>query len=84
MPRQRFFKEQYMLSDLSKLIMEKLYEHSITKKRLAEAIGVSNVVITNKINKGIFSRKELVTLFDFLQFSDDEVLKVMQKERRTA
>lgn len=78
MPRVAIKKKDYMVTDLSKWIVGKMYELDLTQSDLAEMIGISQPAFCQRLKKGMFSYIELLTLLKRLSATDEEILKMMK------
>lgn len=78
MPRVAIKKKEYMVTDLSKWIVGKMYEMKLRQSDLAEMIGVSQPAFCQRLKKGMFSYEDLLTLLKNLNATDEEILKMMK------
>ena len=78
MPRIAIKKKEYMVTDLSKWIVGKMYEMKLRQSDLAEMIGVSQPAFCQRLKKGMFSYEDLLTLLKNLNATDEEILKMMK------
>ena len=78
MPRIAIKKKEYMVTDLSKWIVGKMYEMKLRQSDLAEMIGVSQPAFCPRLKKGMFSYEDLLTLLKNLNATDEEILKMMK------
>ena len=78
MPRVAIKKKEYMVTDLSKWIVGKMYELDLTQNDLAEMIGITQPAFCQRLKKGMFSYLELLILLKRLSATDDEILKMMK------
>lgn len=76
MPRVDAYKEKYLINDFTKAVKKKMATEC-TQAELAESFGVTQQGIGSRINRGKFMFSDLVKLFDILDFSNKEILKVM-------
>ena len=77
MPRVAIKKKEYMVNDLSKWIIGKMYEKHLKQENLAQAIGISQPAFCNRLKKGLFSYEDMLTLFKELEATDEEKLRLM-------
>lgn len=78
MPRVAIKKKEYKVSDFSKWIVTKMYEHHLKQSDLAELIGISQPAFCNRLKKGLFSYSEILTLLEKLSATDEEILRLMK------
>ena len=78
MPKVALKKKDYMVTDLTKWIVGKMYELDLTQSDLAEMIGITQPAFCQRLKKGMFSYLELLTLLKRLKATDEEILKMMK------
>lgn len=78
MPRVAIKKKDYMASDMAKWLVGKMYENGLRQQDLAKMIGISQPAFSVRLKNGEFSYRELITLFENLKVTDEEVLKIMK------
>lgn len=78
MPRVAIKKKEYMISDLSKWLVGKMYENHLRQEDLGKLIGVSQPAFCNRMKKGLFTYEDLLILFKELKASDEEILKLIK------
>lgn len=66
-------KEQFRRMLRAKKAVEKISDYKI-----ADLIGVSQPAVVCKNKKAQYNYEDLVLLFDALQYTDEEILKVMK------
>lgn len=76
MPRVDAYKEKYLINDFRKMVKKKMYGE-YTQEELGDEFGMSQSGISYKIKHGGFDLREIVHLFNFLGFTNEEILKVM-------
>lgn len=78
MPRVTIKRKEYKASDLSKWIVGKMYELNLTQTDLAGYIGISQPAFCNRLRTASFSYRQLLTLFEKLHATDEEIVKMMK------
>lgn len=78
MPRVAIKKQEYMVSDLSKWIIVKMYEKKLRQVDVAKIIGISQPAFGKRLKAGEFTYRQLILLLDKLNASDEEILKIMK------
>ena len=78
MPRVSIKKKEYKVSDLSKYLAMKMYENRLYQKDLARMIGISPPSFCRRMEKGLFTYEELLTLLNGLKATDEEILRIMK------
>lgn len=81
MPRTTLRKEIYMKNDLGKLIEGRKHDLGIYNADLGRALHLHYNTIGKRIENGEWTRENLVNLFEFLEFTDEEILRVMRKKK---
>ena len=64
--------------DLQKTIRVKMTATDVTEESLGDAWGISQVGAGQRIKKLNISYEDLVQMFKLLEFSDEQILKVMK------
>lgn len=78
MPRVAIKKKEYKVSDFSKWIVAKMYEQNLRQQDIAEIMGISQPAFCNRLRKGLFSYADILTLFQKLGATDNEILGLMK------
>lgn len=78
MPRVAIKKKDYMISDLSEKISGKMYTMKIRQKEMGELLGITQQAFGKKLEKSKFKYDELLSIFKRLEFTDEEILKMMK------
>ena len=77
MPRIDVYKEKYLVKDFAKAVKKKMATEC-TQAELGEKFGgISQSGMGYKIRNGKFDLVEMARLFNILDFSNEEVLKVL-------
>lgn len=81
MPRTKLMKESYMKSDLRDLIEWKKIKLHYTNMELAKILHMHYNTVGKRISDGRWERPELIKLFEALEFTDEEIITVMRKQK---
>lgn len=81
MPRTRIKATAYKKNDLPKFIRHKLATEEKKQSDLADLLGISPAAFTNRMHKGLFSYTDLVEIFAEVGATDDEIIRLMRKDR---
>lgn len=71
-------KKDYMVTDLSKWLVAKMYEKGLRQADLAEIIDISQPAFCQRLKAGAFTYRQLITLLEKLKATDEEILKIMK------
>lgn len=82
MPRVSFNKKTYKIKDFGGWVVGKLYSEQKTQSDLANQQGVSQQVMSYRIKHCIFSYGDLLTIFEYFDISDEEILCIMKLNER--
>ena len=78
MPRVTIKKKDYMQADLIQWIIGRLYVKGLHQKDLGEKLGLSRAAMCARMKSGFFENKDLLIIFQYLDASDDEIIKLMK------
>lgn len=78
MPRVSIKKKDYMISDLSKWIVGKMYETKVRQREMAELLGITQPAFCQKLKSSYFTYGELLSVFKYLKATDEEILRLMK------
>ena len=78
MPRVSAKKKEYMASDLTQWIIGRLYVKNLHQKDLAEKLGITKSALSLRMRSGFFEYKDLLTIFSYLDASNEEIIKLMK------
>lgn len=78
MPRVAIKKKEYMVSDLSEWIKGRMFRFKLTQEDMGKMIGLTQPAFRNRLEKGLFSYEEMLTLLSKLQATDEEILRLMK------
>ena len=71
--------KKYPHEKLDRVVRRKKSEHRIINKQIAKSLGVSERGILYKRKHGFFTFDELIKLFDYLGFTDEEIASVFRR-----
>lgn len=78
MPRVKALRTTYMKADARKMFKGKMAENDITQRKLAELIGLSPPAFCIRFKSFDFSYEDLTKMIQRLEFSDEEIVKLMK------
>ncbi len=84
MPRIALNKKSYMLKDLPGLLIGKAYTKKLKQGDIAKYLGITHPSLSERFKRcredgvDIFHYGELLTLFKELEFTDEEILRMMK------
>lgn len=78
MPRIAAKKKDYMISDLSKWIVAKMYEKHVRQSELAGLIGISQPGFSLKLKNCSFTYGDILSILNRLEATDEEIIKLMK------
>ena len=78
MPRVRIKRKQYKVSDFTKWLVGKMHEYDLNQTDMGEMIGISQPAFSNRMEKGLFSDEDILSLFEKLKATDEEILRLMK------
>ena len=78
MPRVSIKKKDYMISDLSKWIVGKMYETKVRQRDMAELLGITQPAFCKKLKSSYFTYGELLSILKTLEATDEEILRLMK------
>ena len=78
MPRVAIKKKDYMVKDLSEWIVGRMHTMHLKQADVGEMIGISQPAFKNRLDKGLFSYGEMLTLLSKLKATDEEILRLMK------
>ena len=81
MSRVSLNKKNYKIKDFSGWVIGKLYSEQKTQGDLAKQLGISQQVMSYRIKHCIFSYGDLLTIFDYFDISDEEILYIMKSNK---
>ena len=78
MPRSIVNKKQYRVSDIGHWVVKWLKQAGKREQDLADELLISQPALSYKIKHNSFSYADMLTVFDFLNVVDEEILYVMR------
>jgi len=69
-------------AELATLIYGLMKVNGVSQRRLASELGISQPAVCTKLREKRFTYDDLVTIFDLCGFSNEQILKVMKKEKK--
>lgn len=78
MPRITELNKQYKVSDIGSWVYGQLKKSNKTQKDLAIALDTTQQAVSKKIKSNSFSYSDLLTIFEFLETPDFEILRLMK------
>ena len=78
MPRVRLNRKKYMVKDLSEFIAGRMRTLGFTQAQMGKEINISQQAFSNRLEKGLVSYGELLTLFKKMNATDEEILRLMK------
>ena len=78
MPRVALKRKEYMVADLSKWIVGKMYEKRISQKEMADMLGITQQAFGQRLRRGYFPYKDLIQIIKKLDATDEEILRLMR------
>ena len=69
----------YSHEKLDKVVRRKKSDHKIINKQIANRLSVSERGILYKRKNGFYTFDELVKLFSYLEFTDEEIASVFRR-----
>lgn len=77
MPRVSIKKKDYKKTDLTKYIVGEMRVQGVTQRDLAERLGLTQPAIIYKFNNNSFSYGDLLEIFDLLNTTDEQKVKLL-------
>lgn len=78
MPRVIINKHQYKSDDIGNRVSIWLRRSGKKRKDLANELAVSYQGIRHKLENNVFTYSDMLTIFDYLDVPDEEILQVMK------
>lgn len=82
MPKAYITLQQQKNNELAALIYGTMKVKGVTQKCLADALGISQPGVSDKLRRKSFSYEDLVTIFDICGLTDGQIISVMRKEKK--
>lgn len=80
--RKRKTRKEERRDEFSRMIAQKMFELKISQRMIGEEWGITQAGAGVRIRGLILDYEALVTLFDYLEFTDEEILRAMRHDRR--
>lgn len=71
--------KNYPHEKLDRIVRRKKSDHKIINKQIAKHLSVSERGILYKRKNGFFTFDELIKLFSYLEFTDEEIASVFRR-----
>ena len=78
MPRVSINKKKYKVNDIGSWVVSRLFKERKRYADLAEALDTTRQNVYYKIHHNSFTYGDLLTIFDFFESTDEEILYVMR------
>ena len=78
MPKSCINYKQYQVGNIGSIIRGKLYKERRTYEELGNELETTRQNISYKLRHNAFRYEDLLTVFDYLKFSDGEILEIMK------
>lgn len=78
MPRVAINKKKYKVNDIGGWVSGKLFKEGKSQTDLAKELDTTQQAISYKINNNTFTYGDLLTIFEFFDVEDEELLYVMR------
>ncbi|MFG6369276.1 MAG: hypothetical protein K1W16_12790 [Lachnospiraceae bacterium] len=78
MPRVVIKKKDYKQSDLSAYIVGRMYTLQIKQADMARELNITQPAFCNRLARGYFTYKDLLTIFKKLGATEEEIVRLMK------
>lgn len=78
MPKSYITKQEKLNSRLATLIYGTMKVKHVTQAMVAERLGISQQAFGKKLKRKQFTFADLVTVFEMLEFTDEDIISVMK------
>lgn len=78
MPKVIICKHEYLRRDIGNKVVMWLRRAGKTMKDLAEELGITPQGVSFKIKHNKFTYEDLITIFDYLNVPDEEILQALK------
>lgn len=78
MPRVAIKKKDYKQADLSAYIVGRMYALHIRQVDMAKELNITQPAFCNRLARGYFTYRDLLTIFTKLETTDEEIVKLMK------
>ena len=81
MPKTYITKQDKLNNDLVALIYGMMKIRHVTQKQIADRLYISQPAFYGKLKRKKLTFEDLVTIFEMLDFTDEQILSVMRERR---
>ena len=81
MPKVYLTKQDKLNNELVALIYGNMKVKHVTQKQIADRLLISQPAFNGKLKRKKLTFEDLVTVFEILEFTDDQILSVMRGRR---
>lgn len=81
MPKVYLTKQDKLNNDLVALIYGTMKVKHVTQKQIADRLYISQPAFNGKLKRKKLTFEDLVTVFEMLEFTDEQILSVMRERR---
>lgn len=81
MPKVYLTREQQLNNKLVALIYGTMKVKHVTQKQIADRLYISQPAFNRKLKRKKLTFEDLVTVFEMLEFTDEQILSVMRERR---
>ena len=81
MPKVYLTKQDKLNNDLVALIYGMMKIRHVTQKQIADRLYISQPAFYGKLKRKKLTFEDLVTIFEMLDFTDEQILSVMRERR---
>ena len=81
MPKSYITKQDKLNNDLVALIYGLMKVKNVTQKQIADRLYISQPAFYGKLKRKKLTFEDLVTIFEMLDFTDEQILSVMRERR---
>lgn len=78
MPRVQINRKKYMVTDLRRWIIGQMRVMHVNQEEMGKVIGVNQSGFSKRLSKGKFDHVELISIFERLEATDEEILRLMK------
>lgn len=81
MPKVYLSRQDKLNNDLVALIYGTMKLKKVTQKQIADRLYISQPAFNRKLKRKKLTFEDLVTIFEMLEFTDEQILSVMRERR---
>lgn len=78
MPKVCINKKQYKEESIGSWVVSQLFKKRLKRQLLADALDITRQALHWKLHNNSFSYSDMLTIFEFFESTDDEILQVMK------